>query len=63
MSITELKARNAKAKDKPYKIFDSEGLFLFIPTSGRKVWRFKYKLNGKEKLVVIGKYSRTTIRQ
>ncbi len=32
---------------------------MFIPTSGRKVWRFKYKLNGKEKLVDIGKYSRT----
>ena len=58
MPITDLKAYNAKAKEKPYKIYDSEGLFLFIPISGKKVWRFKYKLNSKEKLIVIGRYSR-----
>ena len=59
MSLTNLQAHHAKTKDKPYKIFDSDGLFLYVPTSGRKVWRFKYKLNRKEKLVSIGRYSRT----
>ncbi|MFT6104610.1 MAG: hypothetical protein ACJA1E_001032, partial [Paracoccaceae bacterium] len=41
-------------QDKPYKISDFEGLFILIKTSGSKSWRFKYRVDGKEKLLVIG---------
>ena len=44
MSLSDAKARNAKPKAKPYKIADSEGLFLFVTPSG-KYWRLK-KENG-----------------
>lgn len=56
MALTDLKIRNAKPKSKPYKLFDTGGLFLYIPKSGKKVWRWKYKYNLKEKLIVIGGY-------
>lgn len=62
MPLTDLKARNAKPKDKPYKLFDTEGLYLYVPPSGRKVWRFKYKFNGKECLVTIDKYPNKNLK-
>ena len=56
MSLTDLKVRNAKAQDKPYKLSDSSGLFLLISPTGSKYWRFKYRFQGKEKLFAIGVY-------
>ncbi|KEY58516.1 tyrosine-type recombinase/integrase [Serratia sp. DD3] len=46
----------AKPKEKAYRLADSGGLFLFVPTSGKKVWRMRYRFDGKEKTLVIGPY-------
>ena len=56
MALTDIKSKAAQPKAKPYKIFDAEGLYLYVPPSGRKVWRFKYRFNGKECLITIGKF-------
>ncbi len=56
MPLNDLKIRKAKSKEKPYKIFDSEGLFLLIASTGGKLWRFKYRFEGKEKLIAFGNY-------
>lgn len=61
MNLTDVKIRNAKPKEKPYKLFDAEGLYLFIPPSGRKVWRYKY--NGKERLITFGKYPNIELKE
>lgn len=42
--LTALDVRNAKAKDKPYKLRDGKGLFLEVRPSGLKVWRYRYRL-------------------
>ncbi len=54
MPLNEMKIRNAKPKDKPYKISDSDGLYLFVTEKGGKLWRFKYRFIGKEKLLALG---------
>ena len=64
MPQTEMKIRNAKSKKKPYKISDSEGLYLYVTEAGGKLWRFKYRFdnNGqgkKEKLLAFGKYPKS----
>jgi hypothetical protein len=46
-----------KAKEKPFKLSDSQGLYLEVKPNGSKLWRFKYRLSGKEKLYAIGTYS------
>lgn len=56
MALTDLQVRTAKPKDKPYKLADSGGLFLLVTTSGGKLWRFKYRVSGKEKLLALGSY-------
>jgi len=56
MAIKELQARSATPRDKPYKLADGEGLFLFIKPNGAKLWRMKYRFEGKEKLLSFGAY-------
>lgn len=47
---------NAKPKDKPYKIADEKGLYLFIQATGGKLWRFDYRFLGKRKTLALGSY-------
>ncbi len=54
--LTDMKVRSAKGKDKPYKITDGQGLYLFVTPQGGKLWRFKYYFNKKEKVRAFGAY-------
>lgn len=56
MPVSEVKIRNAKPKEKFYKLADSEGLYLLVTEKGAKLWRFRYRFDGKEKLLALGKY-------
>jgi integrase len=47
---------NAKPKDKPYKLADEKGLYLFIQPTGGKLWRFDYRFLGKRKTLALGSY-------
>ncbi len=49
MPLTDTHIRNLKPDMKPRKYFDGGGLFLFIPTSGSKLWRMAYRFDGKSK--------------
>ncbi len=61
MPLTDTSIRNAKPKEKAYKLADERGLFLFITSKGNKLWRFKYRFLGKEKLLSIGAYPDVTL--
>ena len=55
--LTDVQIKNAKSKDKPYKIFDGGGLYLEIMPTGSKLWRMKFKqANGKESRLAFGSY-------
>ena len=56
MPLSDAAARTAKPKAKPYKLTDAEGLFLFVTPAGSKLWRMKYRIHGKEKLLSLGAY-------
>ncbi|NDO80630.1 hypothetical protein CJP72_07545 [Citrobacter sp. NCU1] len=51
--------RNAKFKDKVYKLTDSNGLFLFISPTGSKLWRFRYRFENKDQTFSIGHYPKS----
>lgn len=61
MPLTDTKIRNAKPKERQYKLFDSDGLFLIVSPAGGKWWRFKYRFGGKEKLLSLGTYPKITL--
>src|SRR5680860_940265 len=56
MALTDTAIRNAKPGTKPAKLFDGRGLFLIVTPGGGKWWRFRYKFDGKEKLLSLGVY-------
>ncbi len=63
MPLSDVKIRNLTASEKPYKVADFDGLFLLVKVSGAKSWRFKYRIAGKEKLLVFGDYPSISLAQ
>ncbi|MDM1337200.1 tyrosine-type recombinase/integrase [Acinetobacter pseudolwoffii] len=49
MSLTEIKVRQAKPKEKVYFLADDDGLSLKIEPNGRKSWSYRYSLVGTNK--------------
>lgn len=56
MPLTAMTVKQAKGKDKQYKLFDEKGLFLLVNPKGAKYWRLKYRFGGKEKTLALGVY-------
>ena len=56
MKLNDHQIKNAKPAEKPFKLNDGKGLYLYINTSGGKLWRFDFSYNGKRKTLSIGKY-------
>jgi hypothetical protein len=63
MALTDTAVRHAKARSKPYKLFDSRGLFLHVMPHGGKWWRFKYRYFGKEKLLSLGVFPDVSLKE
>jgi integrase len=62
MPLSDAQIRKIKADLKPRKFFDADGLFLLVQPTGRKWWRFKYRFGGKEKLLSVGTYPETSLK-
>jgi integrase len=54
MALTDVAIRNAKPAVKPYKMGDAGGLYLLVTPAGGKLWRVKFRVVGKEKLLSLG---------
>jgi integrase len=54
--LTDTEIRAAKAPEKPVKLFDGGGLFLLVQPNGSRLWRLKYRIDGREKLLALGAY-------
>lgn len=63
MPLTDSAIKAAKAKEKPYKLSDAHGLHLVINPTGAKLWRLKYRVAGKEKLLSFGAYPVVGLQQ
>jgi integrase len=63
MPLTDTACKNAKPKDKPYKLADGGGLHLLVKPNGGRYWRMKYRFGGKEKLLAFGTYPDTSLAE
>ncbi|MCI1438662.1 MAG: integrase arm-type DNA-binding domain-containing protein [Acetobacter indonesiensis] len=59
--LTDVQLRRLTPREKPYKLSDTGGLFIFVQTSGSRLWRMKYRFGGKEKLFSFGAYPEVTL--
>jgi len=56
MALTDTEIRKARPEQKAYRLPDSRGLFLFVTPTGGRLWRYKYRHDGKQKLMGLGQY-------
>lgn len=61
--LTDTAIRKAKPKEKPYKVSDSQGLYLLVNPKGSKLWRVKYRMNGVERKLALGSYPEITLAE
>jgi integrase len=56
MALTDSAIRAAKPREKQYKLYDEDGLYVLVTPSGGRLWRFKFVFDGREKGISLGKY-------
>ena len=56
MKLTEAMIRNVAFFAKPYKLSDGDGMYLLVNPTGSRLWRFKYRMENREKLLALGAY-------
>ena len=61
--LTDTSIKNAKPKEKPYKLADGGGLYLLVTPNGSRLWRLKYRVGGIEKLLSFGSYPQVSLKE
>lgn len=56
LPLTDLQVKNAKPREKEYKLSDGNGLYLLVTPTGGKLWRFNYTYSGKQKTLFLKTY-------
>lgn len=54
--LSDAKVRAAKPREKPYKLTDTNRLYLLVMPGGGKLWRWNYYFDGKQKSLALGVY-------
>jgi len=60
--LTDVKIRQSKASEKVLKLTDGHGLYLEVKPNGSKLWRYRYKIAGKENLFAVGEYPSVSLQ-
>ncbi|MDR1510150.1 MAG: integrase arm-type DNA-binding domain-containing protein [Synergistaceae bacterium] len=63
MALTDTEIRGAKPSDKAYRVKDDYGLYLDIRPTGKKVWRMRYWMKGKENILTFGEYPVVSLKE
>lgn len=61
--LTDTAIRQAKGNGKVQRLWDERGMYLEITPSGGKVWRLKYRIDGREKRIGLGKYPEVGLKE
>ncbi|MCA1654397.1 MAG: Arm DNA-binding domain-containing protein, partial [Sphingomonadales bacterium] len=62
MPLTDTAIQKAKPGPKPAKMSDEKGLFLLVQPSGGKLWRLKYRIDGREQKLSLGTYPEVSLK-
>jgi integrase len=61
--LNDTRVRTVKSRERPFKLSDERGLFLLVTPTGGRLWRFKYRVQGREKLISLGAYPEVTLKR
>jgi len=60
--LNDTAIRSLKPLEKPKKYTDGAGLYLYVPTTGSKLWRMDYRFEGKRKVLSFGEYPAVSLK-
>ncbi|WP_057882465.1 tyrosine-type recombinase/integrase [Tsuneonella troitsensis] len=63
MALTDLQLKQATPRERDWKLSDGGGLYILIRTNGSKLWRMKYRQDGREKKLTFGRYPEVGLRE
>ena len=63
MSLSDTQLKAARPQQRPYKLADSLGLLVLITPNGGRLWRFRYRYNGREGMIALGSYPATSLKE
>jgi hypothetical protein len=55
-ALSDFACKNAKPKDKPYRLAGGDGLYLLFQKGTSKLWQLRYRYLAKENILSFGKY-------
>ena len=61
MPLTDTEIRKARPQEKPYKLGDGAGLYLWVTPPGGRKWRASYRFEGKQKTITFGGYPEVSL--
>ena len=61
--LTELSVKQAKPKEKQYKLTDGEGMYLRVYPNGSKYWQLQYWFDGKQKILSLGVWPDVSLKE
>lgn len=61
--LTDKAIQALKAREKLYRVADSGGLCIEIAPSGSKLWRYRYRFDGKAKMMALGRWNEVTLAE
>lgn len=60
--LTDLNLEKLKPRERAYKVYDKRGgLYLYVQPNGKRYWRCRYRINGKERHLSLGIYPDVTL--
>ncbi|KZZ10228.1 hypothetical protein A3749_11625, partial [Oleiphilus sp. HI0078] len=63
MSLTNIQVKNAKPKEKAYKLSDGGSMYLLVNPNGSKYWRYDYRFHGARKTLAVGVYPKVSLAE
>jgi len=61
MALTDTAIRNSKPRERAYKLADGGGLYVLVTPAGGRLWRLKYRADGVERKLALGRYPAVTL--
>jgi len=63
MNLSDVQIKNLRPKARAFEAYDSHGLFVSVTPTGSKLWRLKYRIDGREKLISLGQYPLVSLKE
>lgn len=61
--LTDVALKRLKPREKPYKVADRDGLYVLVTPKGSKLWRYNYRVGGKQRTAALGAYPEVSLQK